>query len=297
MSSNKIKKFECNFEYILDKTIEEVADKVSNPNKIEYPTYLEDLDDCIGGIKTKQVYLLGGVAGAAKVALAMNLCLNLAKAGLRVNFYSFDWSNNDFGRMALSHEARVSAVDMKSGKLSRDDIDKLTTTVPKLCMKNLPIYFSEKIPSINDLKLELEELKKEKNLPKLIIINTIQDMEGDIYSNIHELKYIAREYDINIICTSYIDKEKLENRLNKVPELEDISSIEHAERYFDVVMLLDRKSMWKNPMGQPLKNFFEVVVNVCVNKNGKTEIIKLAFDPLHLTFGDYLDGFDNEKDD
>lgn len=105
------------------------------------PTGFARLDGVLLYLQPKSVYLVAARPGLGKSALVTNFAVGAAKRGKRVFFASLEMTKEQLGMRILAMESNIAYEKIKSGNLSKKDIEVLEGA--DLAYRNLPIFIDD----------------------------------------------------------------------------------------------------------------------------------------------------------
>jgi replicative DNA helicase len=246
----------------------------------------KDLDKMTAGFQGSDFIVLAGRPSMGKTALALNFCRNAAvDHGMPVGFFSLEMSSESLVMRLLCTEARVNQMNVRTGKLSKQEMERLTNHVAKLM--NAPIYIDDS-PSLNvlELRAKARRLKAEANI-QLLVIDYLQLMEGTKGENRQQeithisrsIKSIAKELNIPVIALSQLSRaSETRDKHNKRPQLSDLRESGAIEQDADVVFFVYRPEYYNMDQfddGTSTHNVCEVVIGK--QRNGPVGTVRLTF--------------------
>ena len=252
-------------------------------------TGLHDLDRKINGLNKTDLILIAARPGMGKTAIALNICLNVAKTYEKtVAFFSLEMSREQLVMRLLSTESFVENQKLTTGHLEDDDWSKLSIASSALSQTDIRVDDNPAI-TVAEINAKCRRLD---NLG-LVLIDYLQLMtaaapgkSGDnrvtVVSDISRaLKIMAKELNVPVICLSQLSRAN-ESRTDKRPMLSDLRESGAIEQDADSVMFLYRDEYY-NPNTQD-KNIAECIV--AKNRHGETGTVKLQWRPQFFTFSD-----------
>lgn len=207
-------------------------------------TGFSELDRVIkGGVRTKQLVIIGGRAGIGKTTISQNILLNNGKSGKNCLFISLEMSKEEVIYKFTSNLARINSSDLQDGFLSQTEFEKRLQKENEL--KQMEIY-------INDSpKLKIKEIGKiiERQMEKmpidLVVVDYVQIISADESRNKNEaqiikenttmLKTFAKQYDVAVIALAQINRNGAE-----MPKIQDLKGSGGIEEDADIVILIHR---------------------------------------------------------
>ena len=253
------------------------------------PTGFIDLDYKTSGFQPSDLILIAARPGMGKTAIALNICLNVAKTYEKtVAFFSLEMSREQLVMRLLSTESFVENQKLTTGHLEDDDWSKLSIASSALSQTDIRVDDNPAI-TVAEINAKCRRLD---NLG-LVLIDYLQLMtaaapgkSGDnrvtIVSDISRaLKIMAKELNVPVICLSQLSRAN-ESRTDKRPMLSDLRESGAIEQDADSVLFLYRDEYY-NPNTQD-KNIAECII--AKNRHGETGTVKLQWRPQFFTFSD-----------
>ncbi len=216
-------------------------------------------DALTSGFHGSDLIILAARPAMGKTAFALNLALNVAKAGKHVLVYSLEMGNEQLFDRLLSIESKIKLSAIKDGTLKDADYTDLGNGMGRLA--ELPLYISDS-SSVNilEIKAVARRLKAEGKLDFMMIdyLQLINPTSGSKKSREQEiseisrsLKIIAKELNIPIVTLSQLSR-SVEQRTDKRPILSDLRESGAIEQDADMVMFLYREKYYnKDNVQQP----------------------------------------------
>ena len=249
------------------------------------PTGFIDLDEITCGLQKGELIIIAAWPGMGKTSLVLNIAehvgANLKKPML---FFSMEMSAQQISQNMLCSAAKIDAHLMSTGKLSDNDLSKLS-----LAMENLSesAIFIDDTPGLGflEIRAKARHLKLQHDI-QLIIIDGLQLMEAgravdrqqDTSRILSGLKALARELDVPVIAVYQLNH-SVETREGYTPGILDLRKSGFIEQDADVVILLHREDYY-----DPTKKRGEVNLSIVKQKTGPTGQITLKFQQKFLRF-------------
>jgi replicative DNA helicase len=255
------------------------------------PTGFPSIDRLLGGgLRRRDLVVLGGDVGVGKSSLALGLALRVARQNLGVAFLSGEMDAERLMERALALEGRVSVDELRSGVLSdqmRAGIGAAAVRLRGLPLSLLPL-------AAQDLDTALERLD---GLPRtaLVVLDYLQltpppagttagAQDEELAAVLRRLKAVALERETALLVVSQLPR-FAPGRPNHRPTLEDFGHLGAVKQHADVVLGLYREEMY-NP-GYGVDGATELLV--AKNRNGPTGFVDLYFYRRWMRFEDMLD--------
>lgn len=256
-------------------------------------TGLIDLDGLIGGLKNGELSILGARPSMGKSSLALRIIKNVSDH-IPVFLVSLEMSHKSITTKLLSLESGFSFFKISTCKLNTQEqiaIGRAGLEVNKLKL------FIDDSPSLNifEIKSKAKRLKIKEKIG-LLVVDYLQlikakadTREREIAVISSELKSLAKELDIPVLCLSQLNR-SLEQRADKRPSLADLRESGSIEQDADLVMFLYRDEYYgidTDDDGNSTKGITEL--SVAKNRNGAVGKIKLIFRHETTDFVSYIE--------
>lgn len=290
------------------------------------PSALRDLDEQLGGFHRSDLLILAGRPSMGKTSLATNIAYNVANAykyeaqedgsrktvdGGIVAFFSLEMSSEQLATRILAERTGISSHDIRQGKLSKADFERLSEATAE--MQNLPLYIDDTGGiSIGELTARARRLRRSVGLD-LIVIDYLQLITTASNSNANRvqevtqittaLKALAKDLNVPVMALSQLSR-AVEQRDDKRPQLSDLRESGSIEQDADIVMFVFREEYylsrteppadpndpssndkWKAWRARMDQVFGTAEVIVSKQRHGPIGTVKLAFDARVTRFG------------
>ena len=223
-------------------------------------TGLATIDQKTSGLHNSDLIILAGRPGMGKTSLATNIAFNCAEEHLKwqrdggefnygapVAFFSLEMSADQLATRILAEQAEISSEALRSGKMSRQDFQKLSFASQRLA--ELPLYIDDTPAlTIAALRTRARRLKRRHDIG-LIIVDYLQLLQGSGRGNdnrVNEiseisrgLKTLAKELSVPVIALSQLSR-AVEQREDKRPMLSDLRESGSIEQDADMVWFVFR---------------------------------------------------------
>lgn len=209
-------------------------------------TGFRQLDRLTQGFRKSDLVYIGARPGIGKTTFAINLAANITMAGKKCAFFSLELSAEGIEKRFL----RINS-DMK---IYIDDNPAPTVSEIKKKVKDLKDIDCVVIDYLGLIKPEIKEA----------------DRTREVYDISKELKRMAKELEISVICITQLP------RYEGKPKLSDSRECAFIERDADVALFLHRDDFTLNNIADVDSNITELII--AKNNYGDTGIIKLNFD-------------------
>ncbi len=260
-------------------------------------TGLRDLDDLMGGLQSSDLIILAGRPAMGKTALATNIAFHIAGKyrgqqlpdgrietldGGIVGFFSLEMSAEQLATRIISEQAAVSSENIRRGKTTREEFDRLVDVAQRL--QAVPLYIDATGGlSIAQLAARARRLKRQKGLD-MLVIDYLQLLTGggkrasdsrvqEITEITTGLKALAKELNVPILALSQLSRQ-VEAREDKRPQLADLRESGSIEQDADVVLFVYREEYYlKNKKPREGTPEFEAWQDEMARAHGLAEVI------------------------
>ena len=287
-------------------------------------TGLAKLDDLLGGLHRSDLIIVAGRPSMGKTALATNIAFHAAKNyrtetdefgnevvvdGAVVGFFSLEMSAEQLCTRILAEESGVASDDIRRGRMSNKDFDKIVRASREL--QKAP-FFIDDTPglTVSALRTRARRLKRQHGL-SLIVVDYLQLVTAGASSRpdnrVQEvaeitrgLKTLAKELDVPVLALSQLSRQ-VEQRDDKRPQLADLRESGTIEQDSDVVMFIyreeyyierqepqqgsDKYAEWQASMDR-VHNVAEIIV--AKQRHGPIGRERFFFDPAFTKFSDLV---------
>ena len=265
-----------------------------NPSDITgVPTGYTDLDSRTSGLQPGDLVIVAGRPSMGKTALALNMAEYVAVENrLPVAVFSMEMAGTQLAMRMLGSIGRLDQHKLRTGKLSDEDWNRLTTAVGKL--HDAPIHIDE-TPALNALELRARarRLHRQYGALGLIVVDYLQLMEAssqgenratEISEISRSLKSLAKELKVPVVALSQLNR-SLEQRPNKRPVMSDLRESGAIEQDADLILFIYRDEVY-NP-DTPEKGIAEIIIGK--QRNGPIGTVKLTFLGEYTRFENHAD--------
>jgi replicative DNA helicase len=264
-----------------------------------------DMDKLIGGWQKSDLIILAARPSMGKTSLATQLLMNPAiRQGKPTAIFSLEMSNE---QLYIRMKSQLSGIELyKFTKYGLNEHEVASCDTACKDLYHAQIYFDDcGGMTIFDLKNKARKLKRDKGI-ELLIIDYLQlitttkksnNREQEVAQISRELKTIAKELEISIICLSQMSRQ-VESRSDKKPIMSDLRESGSIEQDADLVMFIYRPEYYgimQDASGNSTEG--KAAIMVCKNRNGATGDVILDWVPSRTMFADvnknsYVDNSD-----
>lgn len=240
-------------------------------------TGFAQLDAVTNGLNNSDLIILAARPAMGKSAFALNIAVNMCKRTRKdVAIFSLEMGKEQLVTRMLSSEALVNNNLLRSGKLEREDWDKLVAATDQLA--SLPIYLDDGAGiTVPQMKAKLRRLK---NLG-FVVIDYLQLMESpnkhssrvnEVSEITRQLKLMAKELNVPVMALSQLSRSS-EKRDDKRPMLSDLRESGSIEQDADQILFLYREAYYDHSADN--QTLAECIV--AKNRHGQTDTVQLSF--------------------
>jgi replicative DNA helicase len=248
-----------------------------------------DLDNLTAGLQRSDLLIVAARPAMGKTTLVTNLAYNVAaKEHQSVLFFSLEMSKEQLVDRMLADASGVDAWNIRTGNLSDDDFEKISTAMGE--MAEAPIFIDD-TPGLTVLEMRTKARRQAHIQPLgLVIVDYLQLMQGssrrgesnrvqEVSEISRGLKLIARELNVPVIALSQLSR-SVESRNPQVPQLSDLRESGSIEQDADLVAFIYREAYY-NPDTER-QNITDLII--AKHRNGPVGTIELYFHPERLRF-------------
>lgn len=252
------------------------------------PTGFTGLDEITHGLHPGQLVIVAARPAVGKSTLGLDLARNASiKNNMTSAIFSLEMSRNEIVMRLLSAEAQVSLGNMRAGKLSEAEWQRLATKMGQV--EKSPLFIDDS-PNMTmmEIRAKARRLKQRFDL-KLIILDYMQLMTSgrrvesrqvEVSEFSRSLKLLAKELEVPVVAISQLNRGP-EQRQDKRPMLSDLRESGSLEQDADMVILLHRDEIYDNETRKGEADFI-----LAKHRNGPTGTVVTAFQGHYSRFTD-----------
>lgn len=271
-------------------TIEGIKKQAAGELKLAgVPSGFTDIDNITGGLAKGNLIILAGRPAMGKSTLALNIAENIARNGQQVAFFSLEMTRAELSMKMLSRMHGIPLCDLRSGSLSKSQIEALERDFGY--HKKIPLHIIDR-PSLSlaQVTADCKSLKLRKGLD-FVVVDYLQLMDGngaatrdlEVGNLTRGLKRLAGELEIPVMVLSQLNR-GLEGRKDKRPVLSDLRDSGAIEQDANLVLFIFRDEIYNQKLDSPRRGVAEV--NVAKNRMGKTGTVKIS--SARLEFSEFV---------
>ena len=251
------------------------------------PTGFPSLDNSLGGgVRRRDLVILGGEVGSGKSALALAIALRATEVGAKVRFLSAEMDQTRAAERALAIEARVRVDDLRRGNLDTESRSRLEVAARRL-EQRFPAF--DALLAADIAALEHDDVRLRGG--DVVIIDPLQalatggrPLDEEMAICARALKRLAVERDVCVIATSGLPQIG-RDRKDLRPQLDDFGALGAPKQFADVVLGLYRQEMYDS--APDVDGATELLV--LKNRNGARGYVDLYFYKQWMRFEDMLE--------
>lgn len=243
-----------------------------------YPTGFPAIDEMTGGLQPGRVYGIGARAKMGKTVLAMNICANLAIAGVPTAVWSLEMSDEELMQRMACAVAGVPSVVMQRPKL----FDSVEGATEKLVgaiklLRDSPLRISDRTDvSIEEVEAQARQMHASGQCEVLCIdyLGLLKLPKKDrhdlaIAHMTRRVKIIAKELRIPVILVFQLNRGSENGQQVRPPRPSDARDSGSIEQDLDAMFLLHRPSYYDKSAEPGLR------LDLALQRNGPTGLIRL----------------------
>jgi replicative DNA helicase len=255
------------------------------------PTGFPSLDKVLGGgLRRRDLVVLGGDVGAGKSALALGFALRVAQQGIGVALVSGEMDEERIMERALAVEGRVAVDELRqamTNEQTRAGLGAAAVRLRGLPLSILPLAAEDfetmdaRLDSLRQLGLVVVDYLQLVPPPAGTVRST---QDEDVAITLRRLKAMALERQVSCLVVSQLSRFD-GTRADHRPTLEDYGHLGAVKQHADVVLSIYREDMYEP--GRGVEGATELLVGK--NRNGPTGFVDLYFYRRWMRFEDMLD--------
>jgi replicative DNA helicase len=260
------------------KTIERLAEhrNLVTGQATGWPT----LDEMTSGLQPSDLIVVAARPGMGKTSFALNIAQHAAREGRRVGVFSLEMSREQLFLRLLTGQARVDAHRLRTGRLGREEWDRLSHAIGDLA--GIPLFIDDTAGAgVLEMRAKSRRLKMEQGLD-LLIIDYLQLMRGrgrfenrnqEISEISRSLKELAKELNLPVIAISQLSRAPEQRGSDRRPQLSDLRESGAIEQDADVVLFIYREELYKPTE----ENFGKAQIIIAKQRNGPIGTFDMTF--------------------
>lgn len=257
-------------------------------------TGFRDLDSFLCCLRPGSLSVIAARPAMGKTAFGLNIVTNVClKSKVPVALFSLEMTQTELAMRIISAESRVAGNEIRTGKLTNGEWDRVLTAVE--LNSSAPLFIDDSSGlSIAVLSERAKQLSRSHNIG-LVVIDYLQlltsnsrkvnNREQEIADIARGLKNLAKEINAPIIALAQLNR-AVESRSSKLPMLSDLRESGSIEQDADNVMFIHRPGYYDIEEPQD-----KAQIIIAKQRGGPTGTINLKWCPEFTKFSDGGDVF------
>ena len=239
-----------------------------------------DLDEAIGGLRPKELIVIGARPGVGKSVVALNIADHVGtRLGLPVLFASIEMTEAELTQRRISAAARVPLHHIVRHQVADADWEKISRAMDRLMDTALHIDDTPS-QSLAHIRSQLRTMARTGKEARLLVIDYLgfitapraESRQQAVAELARQCKNIAREFAVPVILLAQLNRGPA-TRQDKRPALTDLRESGEIEQSADIVILLHREDAYEPESPRA----GEIDFLVPKNRQGAQCTITLAF--------------------
>jgi len=260
--------------------VTEVLDALEHQADPGLPTGWRDLDEAIGGLRPKELLVIGARPGQGKTAVALNIADHVGtRLGLPVLFASLEMTEAELTQRRISAAAKVPLHQIVRHQVGDDGWGKISRVMDRLMDTGLHIDETSR-QSPAHIRGQLRAMARTGKPARLLVIDYLgfmaepraESRQQAVAELARQCKNIAREFSVPVILLAQLNRGPA-TRQDKRPALTDLRESGEIEQSADIVLLLHREDAYEPESPRA----GEIDFLVSKNRQGAQCTITLAF--------------------
>lgn len=280
---------------IMEETLDsiEVAIKTNNESN-GMRVGIRSIDTALKGFKKEDLILIAARPSMGKTLLMLTLAEKLA-IKYKIAIFSLEMSTTSLSYRRL---AAMSTIPMNRiydpRSLSDAEMKVLMDNISYIANKDRMIIDATPRISIEQLRVKIQYIKSSRGLDAIMIDHIglmslskgTTDRNNGIGEITGQLKAIAKEFDIAVICLSQLNR-SVESRADKRPMLSDLRDSGSLEQDSDVVLMLYRDGYYSRDKDDDIPDSEPLEIIVAKQRNGPVGTFTLKARLAYQSLTDY----------
>jgi len=276
--------------------MEDVFEKVTAPDRrVAIPTRFDSMDRIIGGYRDGELWIIAGRPSMGKTAVGLSMAYKAAEGGEPTGFICLDMARDQFWHRVIAMKSGIPAHLMeRNTPWTQEQKAQMLMAVEDL--KNTPLYI-DTFPrrSVYDIRSMVRAMKLKYGC-RVIFIDYLTKIkhekshssEKEVAHTVRELKAIAKELDVCIVCLAQINR-NVEGRQDKQPMIADLRDSGEIEQEADIIGLIYRPEYY-NTLTMP-DNYTNseglMQISWAKVRNAKVEAVYYRYEGEFTRISDY----------
>lgn len=240
-----------------------------------------------GGLRRRDLIVLGGDVGAGKSSLALAIALRVAERGVGAAVMTGEMDEERMWERALAIEGRVKLDDIRRGRLSDEARASLGAAAVRL--RERPVTW---LPMAGE-RLDDVAARLVSTGAAITVVDYLQllppagaprDHNEEMAQAVRRLKEVAAASDSALLVLAQLPRHDAARR-DPRPDLDDFGALGAVKYHADVVLGIYREEMYQ--MHRGVEGATELIV--AKNRHGTTGFVDLYFYREWMRFEDMID--------
>ncbi len=259
--------------------LEDYLDRQNSPEPLDYLDWgIQEMNDRVH-VSPGRFVVLGADSSVGKTAFALQLAYNMAKAGKRVGFFSYETSHQDAADRIFANTASAAMSRAKRKQLNALDAQELIRE------GDISDQISLTVEDSGDWTVEELRARTLAQRYEVIFIDYVQIIPGDsrkarweVVTDLSmQLHRMASSTGVTVIALSQVTPpEKGQNGRRKGISRDDLRESRQLVNDAEVILMMDLTDTSNPDSDRELR--------IEKNKDGKRGRLWLKFDPDHMRF-------------
>ena len=254
----------------------------------------ESMDDKLLGYRGDRLYYICGRPSSGKSALLLGSARKIAEAGTPVFFVSLESSRLEVMERMTAQSGRVDTKKLATGFFGQSDFATITQTLGRI--NEYPFYiYDAPNQSLNQIKSQCRRAVRQYDCKvifldylQLIRVPGEQDRRGEVARASIEMKDLARELGVPIVCAAQLSRDADEKR----PHMGSVQWSSQLEQDADAMLLIWRKRT-ETSGGDTGFEYWWLFEKV---RDGAVGDVQMAFVPQVVSFEELAKGVDRDAE-
>lgn len=241
-------------------------------------TYYNGIDQKLGTLQGGDFMILAGAAGMGKTCMMLNLIMNMAKNGIKIDLFSLEMTLPQLQNRIISAATGIDADKIRKFNMTDIEIKRYNTFAESDFFRSLNIRVSSRYNiSVDDIREIV--LKSDADIIFIDYLGLINcDCNNGAYEKVSEisrrLKLLALESNKPIVALHQLSRAIVE-RKDKRPQISDLRDSGKIEQDADMICFVYRPSYYLETEAN--KYEMEFLISKSRHSKGKT-IVRLYYD-------------------
>ncbi len=272
------------------------------------PTGFIELDELTCGLQPGELVIVAGRPSMGKTAFGLNIAEHLAIAEQHpVLFFSLEMSRQQIAQRILCSRARVNSHQLRRGRHSNEDLERLKMVANDLSESPLLVDDSADL-TILELRARARMAARRQDTQAIFVdylqlmrIPRAESRQVEVATISRGLKALAKDLNVPVVAMAQLNRSPEDKaRRGNRPRMSDLRESGAIEQDADVIMLLHRESYYRTgeanadegAPAQPDDNTAELII--AKQRNGPTGVVTLHFNKAFTRFDNHKPALGHE---